>query len=57
MKDIKDFKPGLKQTSVDRNQNLHPLTQIKAKPASQGKFKSNAKMVQKQSFPSRFLLL
>ena len=37
MKEIKDFKSGLKQTSVDRNQNLHPLTEIKAKPASQGK--------------------
>ena len=36
MKEIKDFKSGLKQTSVDRNQDLHSLIQIKGKASLSG---------------------
>lgn len=36
MKEIKEFKSGLKQTSMDRNQDLHSLTQIKGKASLSG---------------------
>ena len=55
MKEIKDFKSGLKQTSVDRNQNLHPLTEIKAKPASQGKVQKQWKNGSKTVLPIKVL--